>query len=324
MAHFISGNVDLGLMGTILARIAPGRLARHVARAVRAGRRPALRARHRPVRGGPGRALEGGRRRPPGRDRRRAGGARGAVAGSSTAATRCPCRTPPRSRRQQSPNLPGRGAHLERPLRHRRRSPRRTPRPGPSRTRRAHGFFRRLRQNMRKTREALTAELQSTLFQTLDDEAWERLEETLIYADVGASTTARIVARLEQEVEGGELQPGRAVRGAPARAARRGRPPGGRRHDRHPPGPDGDPDGRRQRHRQDDHDRQARLAPPEGARASRCCSPRATPTAPPPSSSSRSGPSARAASSCAPSRGPTPARSPSTPSPPRRRAATTS
>ncbi len=70
------------------------------------------------------------------------------------------------------------------------------------------GFFRRLRQNMRKTREALTAELQATLFQTLDDEAWERLEETLIYADVGAATTSRIVGRLEQEVEGGELQPG--------------------------------------------------------------------------------------------------------------------
>jgi len=70
------------------------------------------------------------------------------------------------------------------------------------------GFFRRLRQNMRKTREALTAELQSTLFQTLDDEAWERLEETLIYADVGASTTARIVARLEREVDGGQLAAG--------------------------------------------------------------------------------------------------------------------
>src|SRR5688572_2792564 len=70
------------------------------------------------------------------------------------------------------------------------------------------GFFRRLRQNMRKTREALTAELQSTLFQTLDDEAWERLEETLIYADVGAQTTAGIVGSLEREVEGGQLQPG--------------------------------------------------------------------------------------------------------------------
>jgi len=61
---------------------------------------------------------------------------------------------------------------------------------------------------MRKTREALTAELQSTLFQTLDDEAWERLEETLIYADVGAQTTASIVTRLEQEVEGGALEAG--------------------------------------------------------------------------------------------------------------------
>jgi fused signal recognition particle receptor len=70
------------------------------------------------------------------------------------------------------------------------------------------GFLRRLRQNMRKTREALTAELQSTLFQTLDDEAWERLEETLIYADVGAQTTAAIVAQLEQEVEGGTLEAG--------------------------------------------------------------------------------------------------------------------
>jgi fused signal recognition particle receptor len=70
------------------------------------------------------------------------------------------------------------------------------------------GFFRRLRTNMRRTREALTAELQSTLFQTLDDEAWERLEEALIYADVGAATTARIVGRLEQEVTAGALQPG--------------------------------------------------------------------------------------------------------------------
>ena len=53
------------------------------------------------------------------------------------------------------------------------------------------GFFRRLRSNMRKTREALQAEVQATLFQgDLDEETWERLEEALIYADVGASTTA--------------------------------------------------------------------------------------------------------------------------------------
>ena len=55
---------------------------------------------------------------------------------------------------------------------------------------------------MSKTRQALGAELQATVFQTLDDEALERLEETLIYADVGAPTTAEIVERLETRGRG--------------------------------------------------------------------------------------------------------------------------
>jgi fused signal recognition particle receptor len=70
------------------------------------------------------------------------------------------------------------------------------------------GFFRRLRSNMRKTREALGAELQATVFQSVDDEAFEHLEETLIYADVGAPTTAKIVERLETEAGSGELASG--------------------------------------------------------------------------------------------------------------------
>jgi fused signal recognition particle receptor len=61
---------------------------------------------------------------------------------------------------------------------------------------------------MSKTREALGAELQATMFQNLDDEAFEHLEETLIYADVGAPTTAKIVERLETEAETGELSGG--------------------------------------------------------------------------------------------------------------------
>ena len=76
------------------------------------------------------------------------------------------------------------------------------------------GFFRRLRENMSKTREALGAELQATVFQSLDDEAFEHLEETLIYADVGAPTTAAIVERLEREAEAGELRAGRTSRAA--------------------------------------------------------------------------------------------------------------
>jgi fused signal recognition particle receptor len=70
------------------------------------------------------------------------------------------------------------------------------------------GLFARLRENMAKSRQALGAELQSSVFQTLDDEAWEKLEETLIYADVGAGTTARIVGRLETEAGAGELTGG--------------------------------------------------------------------------------------------------------------------
>jgi fused signal recognition particle receptor len=70
------------------------------------------------------------------------------------------------------------------------------------------GFFRRLRDNMSKTRQALGAELQATMFQSLDEAAFEHLEETLIYADVGAPTTARIVERLEGEAAGGELSGG--------------------------------------------------------------------------------------------------------------------
>jgi fused signal recognition particle receptor len=70
------------------------------------------------------------------------------------------------------------------------------------------GFFSRLRENMAKSRQALGAELQSSVFQNLDDETWERLEETLIYADVGAATTAKIVERLETEAGSGDLSTG--------------------------------------------------------------------------------------------------------------------
>jgi fused signal recognition particle receptor len=73
------------------------------------------------------------------------------------------------------------------------------------------GFFRRLRENMRKTREALTAEVQATLFEGPSDETWERLEEALIYADVGARTTAEVVERLEREADSGEIQGGEAL-----------------------------------------------------------------------------------------------------------------
>jgi fused signal recognition particle receptor len=88
------------------------------------------------------------------------------------------------------------------------------------------GFFRRLRENLSKSREALTGELRATFTGSLDAETWERLEETLIYADVGARTTAKIIERLEQEAEEGRIGSGedliKRLRETLAEVARRG------------------------------------------------------------------------------------------------------
>jgi fused signal recognition particle receptor len=73
---------------------------------------------------------------------------------------------------------------------------------------RRRGLFRRLREGMAKTRQALGSEIQATLFGELDAETWERLEEALIMADVGASTTASVVQTLEAEAGSGELEGG--------------------------------------------------------------------------------------------------------------------
>jgi fused signal recognition particle receptor len=73
------------------------------------------------------------------------------------------------------------------------------------------GMFSRLRENLRKTRQALGAEIQATLFEEVNDETWERLEEALIYADVGARTTAQVVGQLEREATDGGIVGGEAL-----------------------------------------------------------------------------------------------------------------
>ncbi len=82
--------------------------------------------------------------------------------------------------------------------------------PTPSRRERS-GLLRRLRESMAKTRQALGSEIHSTLFGVLDEHTWERLEEALIMADVGAPTTAAVVQRLEDEAAAGTLQGGQAL-----------------------------------------------------------------------------------------------------------------
>ncbi len=75
------------------------------------------------------------------------------------------------------------------------------------------GAFRKLRESLSKSRRALSEEISSSLFDRIDDETWERLEEALILADAGASTTARVVEKLEHEVDSGAVPPdGQAIK----------------------------------------------------------------------------------------------------------------
>jgi fused signal recognition particle receptor len=74
------------------------------------------------------------------------------------------------------------------------------------------GVFSRLRQGLSRSREALTAELSASFTDQIDESTWERLEEALILADVGAKTTAEVVQRLEDEAAAGDLSGGGALR----------------------------------------------------------------------------------------------------------------
>jgi len=67
------------------------------------------------------------------------------------------------------------------------------------------GFFGRLRDSLAKSRRALTEQIQIAAFDPADDASWERLEEALIYADVGVRATAELVRRLEARQDLSEL-----------------------------------------------------------------------------------------------------------------------
>ncbi len=64
------------------------------------------------------------------------------------------------------------------------------------------GWFGRLRQGLRRSRESFVGQLNAAVAEFRDagdEEFWERVEEILITSDVGVATTARLVAELEQE-----------------------------------------------------------------------------------------------------------------------------
>src|SRR5260370_41351169 len=61
------------------------------------------------------------------------------------------------------------------------------------------GVFSRLRESLSKSRQALVEEISASLFDRIDEETWERLEEALIPADTGAPTTAEVGEPVERQ-----------------------------------------------------------------------------------------------------------------------------
>jgi fused signal recognition particle receptor len=67
------------------------------------------------------------------------------------------------------------------------------------------GWIRRLRDGLSKSRQALTQELGAG-FDPDDAEAWERIEESLIAADVGVQATVEVVRRLEADAPRSQVE----------------------------------------------------------------------------------------------------------------------
>src|ERR1700742_3185013 len=83
------------------------------------------------------------------------------------------------------------------------REPAKLEQPAEAEPEQRRGVFRRLRESLAKSRQALAEEISASVFDKIDDETWELLEEALILADVGAPTTAAVVERLEHEGDSG-------------------------------------------------------------------------------------------------------------------------
>lgn len=70
---------------------------------------------------------------------------------------------------------------------------------------RRRGWFKHLREGLSKSRKALQQQFSAILFDKFDEDLWERIEETLIFADVGVDSTVSIVEALEQAADAGEI-----------------------------------------------------------------------------------------------------------------------
>jgi fused signal recognition particle receptor len=67
------------------------------------------------------------------------------------------------------------------------------------------GWLRRLTEGLSKSRQNMQQHLSAIMFDKIDAELWERLEETLIFADCGVESTVAVVDRMEQAANDGKI-----------------------------------------------------------------------------------------------------------------------
>ena len=64
----------------------------------------------------------------------------------------------------------------------------------------------RFREGLTKSRQTMQRQLSAIMFDKLDADVWEQLEETLIFADCGVASTVEIVDRMEQAAGDGRIR----------------------------------------------------------------------------------------------------------------------
>lgn len=73
------------------------------------------------------------------------------------------------------------------------------------------GWLRSLREGLSKSRKAMSQQLSAILTDRIDEDVWERIEEALIFADVGVESTVAVVERLERMADAGEIKDSRQL-----------------------------------------------------------------------------------------------------------------
>ncbi|MHB9112560.1 MAG: signal recognition particle-docking protein FtsY [Thermoleophilia bacterium] len=77
--------------------------------------------------------------------------------------------------------------------------------PSEEEVKKKRGWLKHFKQSLSKSRQTMQQHLSAVMFDKIDADLWERLEETLIFADCGVNSTVAIVERMEQAANDGKI-----------------------------------------------------------------------------------------------------------------------